>query len=180
MKIVPKSTTKETLPHMPHMPQKHRADYIVEYAQRELTLAKLDNHPITSSTLTFIKDLCDLTKCQPNAMNQFIHVLQRLIDMKPITPITEDDFEPQYIDTGNGTTITRYVCTRLSSIYMTDDGNYYDDQAVEFRVKNRPDIGSMYIYQGSLSSKKQIELPYVIDPQIVELTEEEAGIQGAP
>jgi len=58
--------------------------------------------------------------------------------------------------------------------------NYYDDQAVEFRVKNRPEIGSMYIYQGSLSSKKQIELPYVIDPQIVELTEEEAGIQGAP
>lgn len=162
------------------MTNKHRADYIVLYAQRELTFAKLDNLPITSSALTFIRDLCNLTKCQPNAMAHFIHVIQRLIEMKPITPITKDDFEPQHIDTGNGITITHYVCTRWSSIYKTDDGNYYDDQAVEFRVKNRPEIGSMYIYQGSLTSKKQIELPYVIDPQIVELTEEEAGIQEAP
>jgi len=102
--------------------KKKRIDYILHYAQRELTLAKLDNLPITSSTLTFIKDLCDLTKSEPNAMNQFIHVLQRLIEMKPITPITTDDFEPQYIDTGNGTTVTRYVCTRWSSIYKSDNG----------------------------------------------------------
>jgi len=161
------------------MSQKHRVDYILEFAQRELSLASFDNQPIASSTLTFIKDLCDLTKCQPKAMTHFVDVVQKLIEMKPITPITEKDFEPQEIETGNGTTVTRHACTRWSSIYKADDGKYYDDQAVVFRVKDRPDMGSMCIYQGSLSSKKEITLPYVIDPQIVELTEEEAGVQAS-
>ena len=161
------------------MSQRERVDLIYRYAQRELILSKLDNLPIAYSALAFIKDLCNMTNCEPNAMLQFIHVLQRFTEMKPITPIIEEDFEAQH-DTGNGKTVTHYVCTRWSSIYKTEDGNYYDDQAVKFRVKNRPDVGSMYIYQGSLTSKKQIELPYVIDPIIVELTEEEAGIQRAP
>jgi hypothetical protein len=159
------------------MSQKHRADYILEYAQKELSLANFDNHPITSSTLEFLKDLCEMTQCQPKAMIHFTHVLQHLINMKPITPITTNDFEPQEVNVGNGTTVTRHVCTRWSSIYKADDSKYYDDQAVVFRVKNRPDLGSMCIYQGSLSSKKEITLPYVVDPQVVELTEEEAGIQ---
>jgi len=118
-----------------------------------------------------------MTQCQPKAMTHFTHVLQQLINLKPITPITTDDFEPQEVNIGNGTTVTRHACTRWSSIYKADDGKYYDDQAVIFRVKNRPDLGSMCIYQGSLSSKKEITLPYVVDPQVVELTEEEAGIQ---
>jgi mRNA-degrading endonuclease YafQ of YafQ-DinJ toxin-antitoxin module len=159
--------------------EKQRVDYIIEYTQRELSLANFDNHAIASSTLTFIKDLCDLTKCQPKAMTHFTHVLQHLINMKPITPITTNDFEPQEVDAGNGSMVTRHVCTRWSSIYKADDGKYYDDQAVIFRVKNRPDLGSMCIYQGSLSSKKEITLPYVVDPQVVELTEEEAGIQSS-
>lgn len=160
------------------MTQSTKVDYILEHAERELKFAELDKHPISSSTLTFIKDLCDITKCEPNAMTHYIHVLQRLIEMKPITPITKDDFEPQYINIGNGNTITRHVCTRWSTIYKDNDGNYYDDQAVIFRVKNQPNLGSICIYQGLLNSKKQIKLPYVIDPQIVELTPEEAGIQG--
>lgn len=159
------------------MTQSTRVDYILKYAERELKFAKLDKHPISCSTLTFIKDLCDMTKCEPNAMTHYIHVLQRLIEIKPITPITEDDFEPQSIDIGNGNTVIRYICTRWSTIYKDTDGYYYDDQAVIFRVKNQPKLGSMCIYQGLLNSKKQIKLPYVIDPQIVELTEEEAGVQ---
>jgi len=161
------------------MLKKRRTDFILEYAQRELSLASFDNQPIASSALTFIKDLCDLTKCQPTTMTHFMNVLQQLIEMKPITPITETDFESQEIDAGNGTTVTRYACTRWSSIYKADDGKYYDDQAVVFRVKDRPDMGSMCIYQGSLSSKKEITLPYVVDPQIIELTEQEAGIQAS-
>ena len=161
------------------MSQRKRVDYILEYAKHELSLANFDNHPIASSALTFIKDLCDMTKCEPNAMMYFTHVFQQLIEMKPITPITENDFEPQEVNAGNGSTVTRQACTRWSSIYKADDGKYYDDQAVVFRAKNRPDIGSMYIYQGSLSSKKEITLPYVVDPLIVELTEEEAGIQAS-
>ena len=159
--------------------EKHRADYILEYAQRELSLANFDNHPIASSTLAFLKDLCKMTQCQPKAMTHFTHVLHQLIAMKPITPITENDFDLQEIDTGNETTVTRHVCTRWSSIYKADDGKYYDDQAVIFRVKNRPDLGTMCIYQGSLSSKKEITLPYVVDPQVIELTEEAAGIQAS-
>jgi hypothetical protein len=157
--------------------KKQRVDYILENAQRELSLANFDKQPIASSTLAFLKDLCEMTKCQPNAMIHFTHVLQHLINMKPITPITTNDFEPQEVNAGNGSTVTRHVCTRWSSIYKADDGKYYDDQAVIFRVKNLPDLGSMCIYQGSLSSKKEITLPYVVDPQVVELTEEEAGIQ---
>jgi len=156
------------------MSQKKRVDYILEYAQRELSLANFDNQPIASSMLAFLKDMCDLTMCQPTAMTHFLNVVQQLIEMKPITPITENDFEPQEIDTG-----TRHACTRLPSIYRSNDGKYYDDQAVIFRVKNRPDLGSMCIYQGSLSSKKEITLPYVVDPQIVELTEEEAGFSSS-
>jgi len=68
------------------MSQKQRADYILEYAQRELSLASFDIQPIISSTLTFI------TKCQPTTMTHFMNVLQQLIEMKPITPITENDF----------------------------------------------------------------------------------------
>ena len=154
--------------------KKQRVDYILEYAQRELSLANFDNHPIASSTLTFIKDICGMTNCDPKAMTHFTHVLQQLIAMKPITPITENDFDLQEIET-----VTRHVCTRWSSIYKADDGKYYDDQAVIFRVKNRPDLGSMCIYQGSLSSKKEITLPYVVDPQVIELTEEAAGIQAS-
>ena len=159
------------------MSRMHRVEYILEYAQRELRLANFNNHPIKSSFLIFLKELCDVTKCEPNAMIHFTHVLQQLINMKPITPITTDDFEPQEVNAGNGMTVTRHVCTRWSSIYKADDGKYYDDQAVVFHVKNRPDLGTMCIYQGSLSSKKEITLPYVVNPQVVELTEEEAGIQ---
>jgi len=161
------------------MSQKHRTNYILEYAQRELSLASFDNQPIASSTLTFIKDLCDLAKCQPTAMTHFMNVLQQLIEMKPITPITENDFESQEIDAGNGKTVTRHACTRWSSIYRANDGKYYDDQAVVFCVKDRPEMGSMCIYQGAISSKKEITLPYIVNPQIVELTEEEAGIKAS-
>jgi len=157
---------------------KKRADYILEYAERELRLANLlDHHPIASSTLAFLKDLCDLTLCQPQAMTHFMNVVHQLTEMKPITPITEADFEEQAIDAGNGNVVTRHVCTRWSSIHKASDGKYYDDQAVVFRVKNRPDLGSMFMYQGSFSSKKQIELPYAVQPQIVELSEQEAGVQ---
>ncbi len=142
-----------------------RTDYILNYAERELKLAKL---PIVSSTLIFLKDLCNLTTCDPRSMLRFTHVLQNLIEMKPITPITEDDFEPQE---------TRHVCTRRSTVYRANDGKYYDDRAVVYHVKNRPDLGSMYIYQGTRSSKREITLPYIVNPQIVELSEEDAGIR---
>jgi len=177
--VLRKQNQKSKITFSAYMSQKRRIDYILEYARRELSLANFNSHPIASSALTFIKDLCDLTKCQPNAMTHFTHIIQRLLEMKPITPITENDFEPQHIDAGNGSTVTRQACTRWSSIYKADDGKYYDDQAVVFRVKNRPEMGSMCIYQGSLSSKKEIYLPYVVDPLIIELTEEEAGIQAS-
>lgn len=105
--------------------------------------------------------LCELTNSNTRTMVHFTRVLEQLIEMRPLSAITETDFDTE-----------TNRCTRRSSVYRADDGMYYDDQAVVYHIKNRPDLGPMFIYQGTRSSKRRIELPYIVNPQVVYLDKE--------
>ena len=155
--------------------EKKRIDYILEYVSRELELSGLTDHTISSSTISLVKDLCNLTNCNPQAMEKFICALQRMVNMKPITPITENDFIEEEVDNSNGESYVIKRCIRFPTIYQDIDGDYYDDQAIIYKIKNKPELGHMCIYQGSLSSKKKISLPYVLNPEIIEIDEEVIG-----
>ena len=98
-----------------------------------------------------------------------------MISMKPITPITENDFIEEEVDDSNGGSYKIKRCIRFPTIYQDIDGDYYNDQAIIFKVKNKPELGHMCIYQGSLCSKKKISLPYILDPEIIEIDEDNIG-----
>jgi hypothetical protein len=83
-------------------------------------------------------------------MKTVTNYTEKLIDKKPIAPITEEDFD----EDGR--------CIRYEYIYRASDGKYYNDRAIAFKKG----LSTQYIYQGQRRSKQGIGLPYVPSEEI--------------
>ena len=126
---------------------------VIEHTKRELKLLGLDHVGIDTVVVDFIKGLHTKLGNQPGAMKTVTNYTEKLIDKKPIAPITEADFDQD----GR--------CARYEYMYRASDGKYYNDRAVVFKKG----LDSQYIYQGQNGSKREITLPYVLHEDVVTL-----------
>jgi hypothetical protein len=117
-----------------------------------------------------LDDLADLTQGDSETMKQLCALLPRLIDRRPLTAITESDFETETYSEKNRT-VEILRCTRYPYVYKIDD-KYYDDRAIAFRKANSSESDRMYIYQTNNSSKQEITLPYFPSEEIKILQQE--------
>jgi hypothetical protein len=107
-------------------------------------------------------------------MKQLCALLPRLIDRRPLTAITEDDFELETYSEGDRT-VEILRCTRYPYLYK-QDRKYWDDRAVAFRKAGSADTDRMYIYQTANSSKQEITLPYFPREEVKVLQKEYADL----
>ena len=122
---------------------------ILAYAKTELSIMGLDTTELGPTILTLLKQMHSLTGNRPRVMHGLVGVISNLIDKKPITPITENDFD----EDGK--------CTRYPHIRRTPDGRYYNDRAVVYK-KSYDDPANRYRYSGSECSRQEIMLPYTV------------------
>ena len=125
---------------------------VLKHSETELKLLGLDQTPLGPSILTFIKELHRTLGNQPTLMKNLANQVRDLIDKKPLAPITEKDFVDDR-------------CVRYPYIYKSGE-KYYNDRAVVFK-KSYDDLNSQYVYQGQMSSKQEISLPYVLREEVV-------------
>jgi len=123
---------------------------VIEHTKRELKLLGLDHVGIDTVVVDFIEGLHAKLGNQPGVMKTVTNYTEKLIDKKPIAPITEEDFD----EDGR--------CIRYEYIYRASDGKYYNDRAIAFKKG----LGTQYIYQGQRRSKQEISLPYVPSEEI--------------
>jgi hypothetical protein len=123
---------------------------VIEHTKRELKLLGLDHVGIDTVVVDFIEGLHAKLGNQPGVMKTVTNYVEKLIDKKPIAPITEEDFD----EDGR--------CIRYEYIYRASDGKYYNDRAVAFKKG----LSTQYIYQGQRRSKREISLPYVPSEEI--------------
>jgi hypothetical protein len=123
---------------------------VIEHTKRELKLLGLDHVGIDTVVVDFIEGLHAKLGNQPGVMKTVTNYTEKLIDKKPIAPITEEDFD----EDGR--------CIRYEYIYRASDGKYYNDRAVAFKKG----LSTQYIYQGQRRSKREISLPYVPSEEI--------------
>ena len=123
---------------------------VIEHTKRELKLLGLDHVGIDTVVVDFIEGLHAKLGNQPGVMKTVTNYTEKLIDKKPIAPITEEDFD----EDGR--------CIRCEYIYRASDGKYYNDRAIAFKKG----LSTQYIYQGQRRSKQEIALPYVPSEEI--------------
>jgi len=128
-------------------------DSVVEHSTRELELIGFDKSELGEIMLETMKKLHNSIGNQPNAMKTILKMMSDLVDKKPISVITEHDFD----EDGR--------CNRYEYIYRAQDGKYYNDRAVVFKSG----LNTQYVYQGQKRSKKEITLPYVFREDVVTL-----------
>jgi hypothetical protein len=139
-------------------------EHLKKYAEKELELSGFDQTEFGKTALKLLDDLADLTHGDSETMKQLCNMLTRLIDCRPLTAITEEDFEAETYSEGDRT-VEILRCTRYPYVYKMD-GKYYDDRAVAFRRVDSAESDKMYIYQSGNSSKQEIELPYFPSEEI--------------
>lgn len=127
---------------------------VLNYSKSELELIGFDNSELGKIILETIKKLHGAVGNQPSVMKSILKMMSDLVDEKPISIITEDDFDE------NGR------CTRCKYIYRTKDGKYYNDRAVIFK-RSWEDPSEQYVYQGQKRSKKEITLPHILRQEVV-------------
>ena len=132
--------------------------YLKEYAERELRLIGFMNTEFGKTSLKFLEDLADIADNNPEIMKAICDMFPRLIDKKPLSEITEADFETESFTKGNKT-VELERCTRYHYLYK-HEGQYWDDRAIAFKKEGGGPNDIMYIYQGNISSKQQVALPY--------------------
>lgn len=120
---------------------------VLDYSKSELELIGFDKNDLGDIVIYTIKKLHGRVGNQPNAMKYMLKMMSDLVDKKPISVITERDFD----EDGR--------CTRCDYIYRAKDGKYYNDRAVVFK-RSWEDPSEQYVYQGQNRSKKEITLPY--------------------
>jgi hypothetical protein len=147
------------------MSDKKWIDVIVEHAKSELKIMNLDKVKFGDTIITFIKELHEISGNHPQVMKSVVQSIADLIDEKPITPITASDFTLETHSEG-GRTFEVWRCTRYPHVYKAADGKYYDDRAIVYKTCN-DSLDKQYIYQGELSSKREVLLPYVVREEIV-------------
>ena len=127
---------------------------VLAYSKQELELIGFDKSDLGEIVIETIQKLHRSVGNQPNAMKSVLKMMIDLVDKKPISVITENDFDE------NGR------CTRCEYIYRAKDGKYYNDRAVVFK-RSWEDSSEQYVYQGQNRSKKEITLPYILRQEVV-------------
>jgi hypothetical protein len=133
-------------------------EHLAKYAERELVLSGFDQTNFGKTALKLLDDLADLTQGDAETMKQLCGMLPRLINRRPLTAITEEDFDVETHSEGDRS-VEILRCTRYPYVYKMD-GKYYDDRAVSFRRADSAELDRMYIYQTVNNSKQEITLPY--------------------
>ena len=133
--------------------------HLREYAEKELELTGFMQSEFGAACLEFLEKCADVAGNDPEGMKRICKILPRLIDRRPLSPITETDFEAETHTEGDRS-LEILRCTRYSYLYRMPDGKYYDDRAVAFRHADGAETDRMYIYQSGNSSKQEVELPY--------------------
>lgn len=141
-------------------------EYLKKYAEKELELTGFDKTNFGKTLLKLLDDLAEVADNDTSTMKILCEWLPRLIDKMPISPITEDDFAPEYNGPGGGASVMR--CTRYPFVYKTGDGKYWNDRAVGFKFKNSPAPDIMFLYKKN-GSKREITLPYYPNTIVEEL-----------
>ena len=132
--------------------------HLRQYAEHELELIGFMESEFGAACLEFLEKCADVAGSDPESMKRVCEIIPRLIDRRPLTAITENDFEAEtYTEGDRSVEILR--CTRYLYLYKMD-GKYYDDRAVAFRREDSAETDRMYIYQCGNSSKQEVELPY--------------------
>jgi hypothetical protein len=94
-----------------------------------------------------------------------VDMLDRLNKKLPLLPLEEDGMALVHYENGPD----RMHHSRYYPVYQTEDGKYYDDQAVGFI---RDDGSIVYFYGNSeYNSIKEIQFPYYPKPQYVYISE---------
>ena len=127
---------------------------VLHYSKQELELIGFDKSDLGEVVIDTIKKLHGSVGNQPTAIKSILKMMSDLVDKKPISVITERDFDE------NGR------CTRCDYIYRAKDGKYYNDRAVVFK-RSWEDPSEQYVYQGQNRSKKEITLPYILRQEVV-------------
>jgi len=140
-------------------------NYLREYAERELRLIGFMETEFGETCLKFLEDLAEISGDNSDTMKTVLEMIPRLIDKKPLSPITENDFEIE-THTRDDRIVEIERCTRYPHLYKKD-GKYWDDRAVAFQREDSNPNDRMYIYQSGKSSKREVELPY-FPRQIIE------------
>ena len=148
--------------------EKQFVDYLTEYAENELKIINFNKTNLGSTMIQFLQEAAELASNDPNVMKMMAQMLERLIDMEPISMITENDFVEE--KRPDGKIMAR--CTRYPHVYRAPDGKYYDDRAVAFKRKGDPEKTRQYRY-GKNGSRREISLPYYPSEQIIYLDDVE-------
>ena len=149
--------------------EKQFVDYLTEYAENELKIINFNKTNLGPTMIQFLRESAELASNDRDVMKMMAQMLERLIDMEPISMITENDFVEE--ERPDGKIMAR--CTRYPHLYRSPDGKYYNDRAIVFKRKGEPNNNKQYIYQGQLSSKQEISLPYYPAEQIIYLDDVE-------
>ena len=144
--------------------------HLREYAERELELTGFLQTEFGKTCLKFLDDLADVAGEDSESMKTVAGMLTRLIDKRPLSAITEEDFETETHTEGDRT-VEILRCTRYPYLYKMD-GKYWDDRAVAFRRADSAETDRMYIYQSGNSSKQEVELPYFPKEEVRVLQQE--------
>jgi len=139
----------------------------VTHAQRELKHTGFDKIELGQAMEQYLAVLYKTINGDKIQMQNITNMLIRIINKKPLTPITEEDFElrPAFNPTENGLEEFQDLrCVRCLSVHKHNDGFYYDDEAIAFINKHGD---KMFVYQGETSSRQRVELPYYPEELIV-------------
>ena len=145
------------------MSNKKWIDVVLQHAENELKIMNLDKIEVGSTIIKLIRGLHEISGNHPQVMKSMVQSIADLIDEKPISPITEDDFKLETHCDGGLFEVWR--CARYTSVYKVD-GKYYDDRAVVYKTSH-DSLDRQYIYQGGMSSKQEISLPYTVSEKVV-------------
>lgn len=146
-------------------------EHLRKYAEKELTLIGFMNSEFGSACLDFLDKCADISGSHPESMKKICEILPRLIDLNPLSPISESDFVPETYEK-DGQRLELLRCTRYPYLYRMPDGKYYDDRAIAFRRADGSESDRMYVYQSGNSSKQEVTVPYFPREEIRILKEE--------
>lgn len=152
--------------------EKYGNDKRLQYAFKEFKLAGYideNGNAIDSYAFTICSDTCDilLLICKQNHLNttykQVLHLVRKLSDYMPITPLKGTDDEWNEFNDVSGHKQNK----RCGHIFKDCTGFTYDSNGRVFHAKGDP------LYFSSLCSNKFIEFPYSPPdtPEVYELDE---------
>lgn len=141
-------------------------DNWLNYIKKELKDSGFDQSDYGNKLLEYLKALFEISEGQRHIMDQLFEVTKRLAENKPITVITEADFEPIDVQDGKNIVVV-YVCTKYPHIYRSpNDGKYYNDRAITFVDSNG---NKMWMSNGQHVSTREITLPYYLQDEYVNI-----------